>query len=446
MQIILASQSKARKKILEDCGFKVKVVKPKVKESHKVVKNIVFTVKRNALLKAKFVANKVKKGIIIAADTVVYQGGVIFGKPKDIDEARRMLQKLSSRPQWVYSGLAVIDKYSGKFFVNSAKTKVFMQKLSDKEIDKYFKENNPLTMAGAFDIQNDSTKYVRRIEGCFYNVAGLPLYKLFKIFSKIGVVILLLGFIPGLIGCSEFNPVTQKQEMIFYSTEKEVNIGHSIAKEVDKEYKTVKDPRVIDRVVGMADKITAVCDRRDISYIVNVLEAKEEEKVDGEDINAFSLPGGYIYVYDGLVNFVDNDDQLAGVIAHEVAHIVAKHGIKRLQAMMGSTLLGVAAMGTGDAGFASGLQYALANVMLAYSREDEMMADKLAVKYMELAGYDPNAMLTFLEKLKLKIKKDPIRARAVYRTHPYFGARIAAIKEDLKLPLTFSDYVNKATN
>lgn len=243
-------------------------------------------------------------------------------------------------------------------------------------------------------------------------------------------------------GCTEFNPVTRKQEMILYSTEREVNIGRNVSRQVEKDYELVKNPNVIERVNNIAEKIIAVCDRRDISYYTYVIQAKEEEKEDGADINAFALPGGYIYLYDGLVNFVDNDEQLACVIAHEVGHIVAKHSIKKLQAMMGYTLLNLAAIGMGDPDFTAGVNAAFLNILLAYSREDELLADKLGARYAKEAGYNPRAMIDFLEKLREKKKKDPLMAKSIYRTHPYFAERIVAIKQELGEPLSFADYIN----
>jgi predicted Zn-dependent protease len=260
-------------------------------------------------------------------------------------------------------------------------------------------------------------------------------------FKKMGLLCLVvLSF--AISGCTEFNPVTQKQEMILYSTDKEVTIGKNITRQVEKEYELVKNPLVIERINNIIDEIAVVADRKDINYYVYALQAKEEEKEDGADVNAFALPGGYIYIYDGLIDFVDNDDQLACVIAHEVGHIVAKHSVKKLQASMGYTLLSLATIASGDPELAQGTNYALVNVLLAYSREDELLADKLGARYAKKAGYNPRAMIDFLEKLRQKQKEDPIREKSLYRTHPYFSDRIVAIKKELGEPLTFSDYVN----
>lgn len=245
-----------------------------------------------------------------------------------------------------------------------------------------------------------------------------------------------------LCGCSEFNPVTQQQEIILYSTEREVTIGKNVSRQVEKEYDVVANPLVVERVDRIANKIIAVCDRRDISFFVRVLKAKEEEKENGADINAFALPGGYIYLFDGLIDFADNDDQIACVIAHEAGHVVAKHGIKRLQAQMGYMLLALASAGAGDANLARGVNAAFVSALMAYSQEDELLADTLGIRYAEEAGFDPRAMIDFLEKLRAKQRKDPLRAKSIFRTHPYFAEREVTIKKYLGEPLSITDYVN----
>ena len=258
------------------------------------------------------------------------------------------------------------------------------------------------------------------------------------------IKILIIFFISTLTlcGCTEFNPVTQREEMIFYSTEREVNIGRNVSRQVEKEYELVVNPLILERINRIAEKIIAVTDRRDISYFVRVIEAKEEERQDGAHINAFALPGGYIYLYDGIIDFVDNDDQLACVIAHEVGHIVAKHGIKRMQAQLGYALISLAAVSTGGSEFASGANLAFASALMEYSQEDEFLADRLGIRYAEKAGYDPRAMIVFLEKLRDKKRKDPLRTKSLFRTHPYFSERAVAIKKHLGEPLTITDYIN----
>ncbi|MDP2939571.1 MAG: Maf family protein [Candidatus Omnitrophota bacterium] len=186
--IFLASQSKQRQKLLKLLGINFKVKPSHIQEERRISANCSSLVKGNALAKARDVAKKLKSGIVIAADTVVLSGTKkIFGKPKNLTEAKNMLKELSRKPQWVYTGLAVVDITDKKSYTAYEKTKVFMQRLSLKEIDRYFSHVWPLDKAGAFDIQNKGSIFIRRIEGCFYNVVGLPLSRLARILKKVGV-------------------------------------------------------------------------------------------------------------------------------------------------------------------------------------------------------------------------------------------------------------------
>ena len=189
-KIILASGSKARQKLLKQIGLKFTVVKSDVKEGKSLrgeCSNFVIT---NALKKAKDVAGKLDSGVVIAADTVVLVGKRIIGKPKSILDARRALKILTQKPQWVYTGIAVVDIDSKKIFTDYEKTKVYRYPLSDAQIRNYFKKISPFDKAGSFDVQGPGSVFIDRIEGCFYNVVGLPLAKLAKILKKIGVNIL----------------------------------------------------------------------------------------------------------------------------------------------------------------------------------------------------------------------------------------------------------------
>jgi septum formation protein len=158
-----------------------------VRESRRLKGRCSDLVIGNALRKAKAVAKKRDAGIVIGADTVVLVGRRIIGKPKNLDDAFMTLKLLSRKPQWVYSGVAVIDIDNRKTFTTYDKTKVYLYPLSDEEIKGYFKRTSPLDKAGSFDIQGVGGIFIDRIEGCFYNVVGLPLAKLVKVLKKVGV-------------------------------------------------------------------------------------------------------------------------------------------------------------------------------------------------------------------------------------------------------------------
>jgi septum formation protein len=133
-----------------------------------------------ALQKAECVGAKVKEGIIIGADTIVVLDGTLLGKPLDKHDAVRMLQLLSGKTHTVYTGIALVDKPSGKSLSDVEATNVTFRELPPEEIEEYVAGGSPMDKAGAYGIQDDyGAVFVTRIEGCFYNVVGLPLSRLF---------------------------------------------------------------------------------------------------------------------------------------------------------------------------------------------------------------------------------------------------------------------------
>lgn len=186
-KIILASKSKARKDLLKQIGLKFSVYVSGAKENHNLSEGCGRLVVKNALIKAKDTAKRFNTGVVIAADTVVFADNKITGKPRNLGEALKTLKTISKKPQWVYTGLAVIDIDKNRIFTDYEKTKIYMLPLSDKQIRNYFKKVSPLDKAGSFDIQGLGGIFIDRIEGCFYNVVGLPLAKLAKLLSKTGI-------------------------------------------------------------------------------------------------------------------------------------------------------------------------------------------------------------------------------------------------------------------
>lgn len=185
--IILASRSKARQELLKQIGLKFKVAKSNVKEISKHNGACADLVKENALRKAQDVAGRLRSGIVIGADTVVWAGNRIIGKPKNMKDAIETLKLLSKKPQWVYTGIAVVDINNARTFVDYEKTKIYMYHLTGRQIRNYFKRVSPLDKSGSFDIQGLGSIFIDRIEGCFYNVVGLPLAKLARLLNKAGV-------------------------------------------------------------------------------------------------------------------------------------------------------------------------------------------------------------------------------------------------------------------
>ena len=265
-------------------------------------------------------------------------------------------------------------------------------------------------------------------------------------FKNIFLLVTGFWFLVSLVGCAtEYNVATQSEEWIYYSTDKEIKIGKSVAREIEKTYKVSENPLFQNRVKQIGEKIAAVCDRKELMYYFNVIEAREEkdQKDIDEEVNAMSLPGGYVYCFKGLFTVAKpTDDELACVLAHEVGHIVAKHSLKKLQGSIGYTLLRIAAMSSGAPEAGYGLDAAFYQLMMGYSQEDELLADRLGVRYARLAGYDPRGMITFLEKLQRIDRKKPLRAFSYGRTHPYAPDRIRVVKEEMGEGMSFKDYIN----
>lgn len=186
-KIILASKSRARQRLLKGIGIRFIVAASNIKEKRRIKTNCGGLVVENALAKAKDAAKGYDSGVVIAADTVVMVGKKIIGKPKNMKDAFRTLKLLSQKPQWVYTGIAVIDIDNDKRYTAFDRTKVYMHHLSDRQIKNYFNRVSPLEKAGSFDIQGFGSVFIDRIEGCFYNVVGLPMAKLSHILKKAGV-------------------------------------------------------------------------------------------------------------------------------------------------------------------------------------------------------------------------------------------------------------------
>ncbi len=247
--------------------------------------------------------------------------------------------------------------------------------------------------------------------------------------------VLLIILCSVVLGCStEYNAATGRQESFMYGDDKEAAIGAAYALSIDKQAKLITDVDINQRAETILKRIVAVCDRQDIVYTIRV--------IDDDLVNAFSLPGGYVYLYKGLIDLVKSDDELASVVAHEVAHIVAKHSMKRLQAAYGAMILQGGAIAARQFQLAQGINLTTASVIFANSRDDEFESDALGVKYLRLSGYDVSAMRSMLAKLSAHQAKEPLRPLNYWRTHPYLPQRIARASQKADRHGAFRDYLN----
>ena len=191
LNIVLASASPRRREILERVlGRRVQVVVPKVVEEVNEKLSPIEKAKKLALKKAEYAANKVKSGVIVAGDTIVVVEGEVLGKPKDEIEAIEMLTKLSGKEHTVITGIAVINADTGEKLVDAVETRVYMRKLTRKEIEMYVKSREPFGKAGGYAIQGLGALLIDKIDGCFFNVVGLPISKLYEMLKQVGVNLL----------------------------------------------------------------------------------------------------------------------------------------------------------------------------------------------------------------------------------------------------------------
>ncbi len=187
MKLILASASQRRAEILRDAGFSFTVLSSAVDETPYPGESPHDLVQRLAVAKAELVAARaVGPAIVIAADTVVTLEGRIFGKPRSSDDARHMLEKLSGRTHAVVTGVALIRLPDAEGLSFAESSLVHFAKLSAEEINRYLATGEPHDKAGGYAIQGRASRYIPRIEGCYFNVVGLPLARLQHALIELG--------------------------------------------------------------------------------------------------------------------------------------------------------------------------------------------------------------------------------------------------------------------
>ena len=189
-RIILASESPRRSCLLRSLGLEFEICRPQVNEDGIRGGSPRQLVEKLARAKAQAAADKVSSGVIIAADTVVVLDDEVLGKPRDESEAAAILARLSGRRHQVITGVCIIDRESERLLTVSEITRVYLRTLSTEEIAAYVSTGEPLDKAGAYGIQGLGALLVERIEGCYYNVVGLPLFRLNLMLKEVGINIL----------------------------------------------------------------------------------------------------------------------------------------------------------------------------------------------------------------------------------------------------------------
>jgi predicted Zn-dependent protease len=212
-----------------------------------------------------------------------------------------------------------------------------------------------------------------------------------------------------------------------YSIESEIALGKQAAQEVEKSSKLVDDPIVVDYVNRVGQRLVRNSDAK-VPFTIKV--------IDSDEINAFALPGGFFYVNSGLILAADEEAELAGVMAHEIAHVAARHGTRNATKEQIAEWASIPLIMLGPGGWAGygiyeGLQMAIPIGFLKFSRDAEREADYLGLQYMYKAGYDPNAFVSFFEKIEAMEKRQPGTIPKIFADHPPTPDRMAAAQKEI---------------
>jgi predicted Zn-dependent protease len=211
-----------------------------------------------------------------------------------------------------------------------------------------------------------------------------------------------------------------------YSIEKEIALGKGLAEQVEHQAKIIDDPVIAEYVNRLGQNLVRNSDAK-VPFTIKV--------IDTDDVNAFALPGGFFFVNSGLILQADTEAELAGVMAHEIAHVAARHGTRQATKGQLAQLMTIPLIFYGGwAGFgarqAAGVLIPIG--FLQFSKAYESEADNLGLQYMYKAGYDPNALVDFFEKLQSLEKKKPGTLDKFFSDHPPTGKRVVAVQKEIQ--------------
>ena len=228
-----------------------------------------------------------------------------------------------------------------------------------------------------------------------------------------------------LAGCATYeNPLTQRTERTMYTEQDEIDMGIAVDEKICREQKIIEPTP--PAYVAMLRRLAAVSERPKLPYSLKL--------VDDKTVNAFAIPGGFIYLHTGLVAKLGNDDEIACVVGHELGHIVARDSVSRLQSAMLYSIPTSILFGSGRAEALRKAADAAFNLsLLKYSRQQELRADTLGVVYARKAGYDPQGMVRVLRKLQEEAKTTPPKLLYLLSSHPDIDERVTNVEATIEL-------------
>lgn len=236
-------------------------------------------------------------------------------------------------------------------------------------------------------------------------------------FSRAASVAALAGSMAALPGCAPA-----------ISTEQEVQLGQEYSAQLARELPLVRDQQIVSYINQLGNSIARIADPRGIQYTFYVVDAPE--------VNAFAVPGGHVYINRGLIERADNMSEVAGVLAHEIGHVVHRHGIDQMQrAQTANGLLGVVygvLLGRNPSGLEQvAIQGGGSAIFAGYSRDAEREADATAIQYLMAAGINPQGLVTMFEKLLAESQRNPGAVERWFSTHPTSQERINNVQASI---------------
>ena len=243
--------------------------------------------------------------------------------------------------------------------------------------------------------------------------------KIYRISQLTLFVTLFVVTSSGFFGCME-----KVNDINIFTDEEEIQLGLQFSHQIEREMQMYSDSVVNAYIAQLGQHLVNHSQRQDITYHFKV--------VNTEAVNAFAVPGGYLYVNIGLIRAAESESELAGVIGHEIGHVVGKHGVKQLTRQLGLAAVIQLALGEDQSKLEQIVTGLAANgILMKYSRDAEREADEYAVQELYEAGIDPEGMAIFFERLLKLQKRGPSKLEQLFSTHPPTGERVTTIRSHI---------------